>query len=490
MSLRASRYVSLRTRFMLLAVGLTLLFSAIWGGWSWQQQRTLLEQQLQSEGEMLVSVMAIPIINALLYEELGIIEEGGLLDNFIADIMSNKRLAPHYALVTDQQGKVLAHNRLVEYGEYLTDEVTLKLLQAEGFQVTRGLVAQEPILDFGMPLKIAGKRWGALRVGVSLLPLQQRLKNLLIGISVFALLFSAFALALFHVAGQRLSKPLVRLSQAMEKVPEQRPDLPPEQARRDEIGQLQHSFVRLLDRLEISETQRDASQRKLLENVRLVTIGKLVSGVAHEVNNPLAGIQGALYNIEQKANPEILRYVNLVQHEVDRISGIVRQLLDLSRAGELEMDWIDSQGFLKSFCVFARMGLMDKQIYFDCEVCDAPQLLLKIDQNKIHQLLINLLLNAADATGPGGKLKLSVSRQDEYLGLLIDDDGPGVAAELRDQIFDLFYTTKEPGKGTGIGLSYCRSIAEQHGGSLRLREKSTPGARFEVRLPLTEDEDS
>ncbi len=490
MSLRALTFASLRTRFMVLAVGLTLIFSAIWGGWSWQQQRTLLEQQLQSEGEMLVSVMAIPIINALLYEELGIIEEGGLLDNFVTDIMSNKSLSPHYALVTDQQGRVLAHNRLAEYGEYLTDDVTLKLLQAEGFQVTRGLMGQEPILDFGVPLKISGKRWGALRVGVSLLPLQQRLKKLLFEIVAFALLFSAFALALFHVAGQRLSKPLVRLAQAMEKVPEQRPDLPSEQVRRDEIGQLQLSFIRLLDRLELSEAERDTSQRKLLENERLVTIGKLVSGVAHEVNNPLAGIQGALYNIEQKANSEILRYVNLVQSEVDRIGGIVGQLLDLSRAGDLEIDWVDSRQFLQSFCAFARMGLKNKLVYFDCEPREAPQVLLRMDQNKIHQLLINLLLNAADATGPSGKLKLSVSHQGDELIFWVDDNGPGVSTELKEQIFDLFFTTKEPGKGTGIGLPFCRSIAEKHGGSLRLSEKNTPGARFEIRLPLKDSDES
>lgn len=484
MPLRASMYVSLRTRFMVLAVAMTLLFSVVWGGWSWQHQRTLLEQQLQGEGEMLVSTMAIPLVNVLLYEELGIIEEGGLLDNFIADIMSNENLSPLYALVTDQQGRVLAHNRLTEYGEYLTDSTTLKLLQADGFRVTKGLVGLEPILDFGMPLKIAGKRWGALRVGVSLLPLQLRLKKLLAGIIVFALFFSVFALVLFHIVGQRLSTPLVRLARAMEKVPDERPELLPEQLRRDEIGQLQASFIRLLDRLEKSEEERDTSQRKLLENERLVTIGKLVSGVAHEVNNPLAGIQGALYNIEQKAGPEIQRYVGLVQKEVDRIGGIVRQLLDLSRAGDLVMDWVESRVFIRALCAFANMGLKSSQVYFDCNVENAPQVLLKIDQNKIHQLLINLLLNSADATGPGGKLMLSAYCEDGFFVLQVDDDGPGVPAEFSEQVFDLFYTTKEPGKGTGIGLPFCRSIAEKHGGTLQLIEKNSHGARFELRLPL------
>jgi signal transduction histidine kinase len=358
------------------------------------------------------------------------------------------------------------------------------LLQAEGFQVSRGLMGNEPILDFGMPLKISGKRWGSLRVGVSLLPLQQSIRKLMAGIIAFALLFSAFALALFHIAGQRLSTPLEQLAQAMEKVPEHRPDLFAERVRRDEIGQLQTSFIRLLDRLEKSETERDISQKKLLENERLVTIGNLVSGVAHEVNNPLAGIQGALYHIEQKADPEILRYVSLVQSEVDRIGRIVHQLLDLSRAGELETDWIESQYFLQSLCSFARMGLKDKQVHFGCNVSAAPQVMLKIDHNKLHQLLINLLLNAADATGPGGEIQLSVEVENKFFVMRVDDDGAGVPPELKDKIFDLFYTTKEPGSGTGIGLSFCRSIAEKHNGELVLEEKNTPGARFVLRLPL------
>jgi signal transduction histidine kinase len=338
-----------------------------------------------------------------------------------------------------------------------------------------------------MPLKIAGKRWGSLRVGVSLLPLQQSLEKLMAGIIAFALLFSAFALALFHLAGQRLSTPLEQLAQAMEKVPEERPHLFTERARRDEIGQLQISFIRLLDRLEKSEAERDISQKKLLENERLVTIGNLVSGVAHEVNNPLAGIQGALYHIEKKADPAIVRYVSLVQAEVDRIGRIVHQLLDLSRAGELEKDWIESKSFLQSLCSFARMGLKAKQVNFTCNTDTAPQVLLKIDHNKIHQLLINLLLNAADATGPGGQIQLSVKVENNFFIVRVDDDGSGVPSELKDKIFDLFYTTKEPGSGTGIGLSFCRSIAEKHDGELVLEEKDTPGARFILRLPLLKD---
>lgn len=105
-------------------------------------------------------------------------------------------------------------------------------------------------------------------------------------------------------------------------------------------------------------------------------------------------------------------------------------------------------------------------------------------------MLINLLLNAADATGPGGELKLLVSQRENDLVLLVDDDGPGVPSELKDQIFDLFYSTKEAGKGSGIGLPFCRSIAEKHGGSLSLIEKNMPGARFELRLPLKEGEES
>jgi len=483
MPLNLFRFISLRTRFMLVAVLLTLVFSAVWGGWTWQRDEALLRDRIEREGKMLVSSMSIPIINALLYEELGIIGEGGLLDNFVTDIMANERLRPEYALVTDEKGKVLAHNVLSEYGKVYRDELTRNALQADTVVIRQYLGNDGPLLDFGMPLAIAGKRWGSLRVGVSLAPLQQDLERLKARIFSFTLLFAIGAMAAFILIGNRLSKPLIALAGDMEKVPDLTHEFSPETDRRDEIGQLQKSFARLLQRLNRAEDERNRTLERVLENERLATVGKLVSGVAHEINNPLAGIQGALYRLRKTEVEGTTQYFSLVQSEVDRIGSIVRQLLDLARAGRLEKETISTGDLFREFDSFARMALKPDRITFKSnDLCDGET--LHVDRDKLYQVVLNLVLNAADACGDEGEIELKAYAHHGHYCLQVRDTGHGVPVELRDKIFELFFTTQPPGRGTGIGLEICRSIVESHGGSLELLDNELVGATFMVKIPL------
>lgn len=483
MPLNPFRLVSLRTRFMLLAVLLTLIFSGVWGTWTWQREKGLLKNRIEREGEMLVSTMSIPIINALLYEDLGIIGEGGLLDNFVSDIMANDRLHPEYALVTDEKGKVLAHNVLSEYGKIYHDPLTTAVLRGNDLVISPSSDDDGPLLDFGMPLAIAGKRWGSLRVGVSLKPLAHELEELRARILSFTLLFAIGAMGAFILIGNRLSRPLIALAGDMEKVPDLTHEFAPDANRRDEIGQLQKSFARLLQRLNRAEEQRNQTLERLLENERLVTVGKLVSGVAHEINNPLAGIQGALYRLRKTENPESGPYFSLVQSEVDRIGGIVKQLLDLARAGRLEKETIRTCDLFREFDSFARMALKPGRVSFEsCDLCSGET--LYVDRDKLYQVVLNLVLNAADACGDEGRVELKTYVHHGFYCLQVSDDGPGIPTELEEKIFELFFTTKPPGQGTGIGLEICRSIVERHGGSLVLLDNEISGATFLAKIPL------
>lgn len=485
MPLKASIFVGLRTRFMLVAVLLTLIFSGVWGVWSWQRESESLRQRIEREGSMLVSAMAIPIINALLYEELGIIEEGGLLDNFVAEIMANQQLTPRYAFVVNLHGRVLAHNILSEFGQDYTDPLTREVLKGQALNIQPAELDGEPLLDFGMPLAIHGKRWGGLRVGISLRQLHAELQLLGTRIASFTLLFAIGALGAFTLVGGRLSQPLIKLAGDMEKVPDLPPDYHLETIRRDEIGQLQLSFVRLVERLQRLEDERNRSVERLLDNERLATVGKLVSGVAHEVNNPLAGIEAALFNIRKRGGNDLRRYVEVVQREIDRIGGIVRQLLDLARAGSLEREQVSSETFLNEVDSFARMALKPLRVRYQFQNHCQPQTLC-IDRDKLYQVVLNLVLNAADAArGAGSEALVEVLAYDSASDYCIQvkDNGPGVPEEIRDKIFDLFFTTKQPGQGTGVGLAICLSIVDRHGGRLELLDNEYQGATFLVKLP-------
>lgn len=472
---------SLRTKFMLFACGLVILFSISWGSWTWFHERQMLQNRLEDAGTVLVSSMAIPIINALVYEELGLVAEGGLLDNFVIDIMGNRQLTPVYAIVTDSGGKILAHSQLNRFGQILTDDLTRKVLSASSVILQRQQWQEQLILDVGSPLAIHGKRWGSLRVGLPLVPLEAQLQALAWRIFTFSSLFALCALVIFFIAGTQLVRPLRKLAGVMEQVDGDQLTNISASDRRDELGLLHNSFSRMLKRLRKSEKERDKSIQQLLENERLVTAGRIVSGVAHEINNPLAGIQTALFTIEKK--PESLnRYLPHIQNEVERISGIVTQLLDLSRSGEVVKTPTDSRALAEESLRICRMAVKGKRV--DLYLSDnAPQTTLDCDARKIQQVILNLVINAADALDGKGEIRLTTALEGGDFCYRVADTGPGVPGHLKEQIFTPFFTTKAAGKGTGIGLAFSLNTIEKHGGSLRLLD-SEKGACFEIRLPL------
>lgn len=476
-------FISLRARFMGLAILLTLGSSAIWGAWAWQREKNLLYEKVMSEGEILVTTMAIPIINALLYEEMGIIREGGLLDNFVSEIMAIEHIHPLYAMVLDQNGRVLAHNRFAEFGNLYDDEITRRILSGDGFVNHTLKINGLPASDLGIPLAIAGKRWGCLRVGVSLVPLHDELYALTGRILIFAGLFSAGALVVFWVVGTWLARPIQALTRQMEQVGQSTLPEPFHKTRRDEIGQLQKSFAAMLERLRHSEEERNKSMARLVESERIAAVGHMVSGVAHEINNPLAGIEGALYQMEQKGSPGVERYTALVRQSIERIGRIVGQLLDLSRVGAVTMEPVDSREFFKELTLFAKMALSGRGSTLDA-LDQCPQRCLVLDRDKIHQVILNLVINAADAMDDKGQITLRSWVSDNHYCISVSDQGPGIAPELRGRIFETFFTTKDPGKGTGMGLALSRSIAESHGGTLYLESGDFVGATFVLKTPL------
>ena len=486
-------FFSLRSRFMVVAVILTLGSSAIWGGWSWQREYTSALDSLSREGEMLVSTMAIPLINAIIYEELGIIREGGLLDDFVSEIMATPRLQTRYAVVLDENGRVLAHNHFAEYGEIYTDSLTSAALKASSFTQTNIRLDGERVADLAMPLAIAGKRWGSLRVGVSLEPAYMEMVKLERQILMFSAIFSIGALVIYWVIGTWLARPILTLSNSMEMIGD---DLSPPAIRRfrnDEIGHLQKSFINMLERLQASEAERADTVNRMLENERIAAIGRLVSGVAHEVNNPLAGIEGALYQIEQKGGPQVQRYAGLVRQSIERIGRIVGQLSDLSRAGTMNPRPIDSQALFEDIEAFALMAIKNTNCQMTSENFCPPTTLV-IDRDKIHQVTLNLVLNAIDATCSNqicdfGNIKLRATLHQGHYRLSVANTGPPIPDEVASEIFAPFYTTKEAGKGSGMGLAISKGIAEKHGGTLKF-ERIAEWTIFTLSIPCNDSLDT
>lgn len=480
--MKTEKFVSIKSQFLILALLLVALSSAFWGWWAWKNERRLLYESLEAEGKQMVTSLASPIINALLYEEMGVIGEGGLLDNFIEEIMNSSGLPAVYAFVTDQDGRVLTHNKYSECGKTYTDQLTLTALAERRYlsRITPRANSQSPVLDMAMPLHIYGKTWGTLRVGVSTAPLEAKLQALARRIIGAAGIFFLLGAVLSYLIGRSMARPLQRLSSAMSAISTDNlaVELPPR--RPDEIGMLQDSFREMLERLRRSESERERAVAQLVQSEKLASIGKIVAGVAHEVNNPLFTINTCIHNLEQDgAAPN--RNLGFIKQGTERIERIVRQLSDFSRTGSLELQPIASGDFFRESAEFARMGMKKYPVRFLAEDRSTPAL-LNLDKGKIQQVILNLLLNAAEASPEEGEVRLTAERREGAYIITVRDRGAGIPKEAQPQVFDIFYTTKAAGQGTGLGLAICKSIVEMHGGTIRL--DSEPGATtFTVTIP-------
>lgn len=475
------RFVSIKNQFLLLALLIVALTSALGGWWAWENERRLLYQSLEGEGRQMVTSLASPIVNALIYEEMGVIGEGGLLDNFIDEIMSNTGLPVVHAYVTDQNGKVLTHNNYSEYGKSYTDALTSAAINERRYFSTLASGSHSAsILDMAMPLHIHGKTWGALRVGVSTAPLEARLGELANRILGVTFVFFLCGALLSYLIGQNMARPLQRLTDVMSAVSTDNleVELPPR--RPDEIGLLQDGFRQMMERLRRSESERERAVAQLVQSEKLASIGKIVAGVAHEVNNPLFTINTCIHNLEQDGG-QGNRNLDFIKQGTQRIERIVRQLSDFSRTASLELQPIISGDFFQESAEFARMALKQYPVRFVAEDRSSPAV-LNLDKGKIQQVILNLLINAAGASPDGGEVRLAAMLRPNAYTIEVSDRGAGIPEELQPQIFDIFYTTKPAGQGTGLGLAICKSIVEMHGGELSF--ESRPGATtFTVTIP-------
>jgi signal transduction histidine kinase len=280
----------------------------------------------------------------------------------------------------------------------------------------------------------------------------------------------------------------VKLAEFMETMDIDKPAYLPKKVRRDEIGRLERSFHDLLERLRKSEIERQESLERLVDSERFAAVGKLVSGIAHEINNPLSGIEGALYHIRQEAREQSGEYVKAAELGVERIGKIVGQLLDLSRADELHIDPVDSQEFFDELSLFAKMAIKNKNCRLVSED-SFPRGVIMIDRDRIHQTVLNLVLNAADAVSAqnNSSVRLEAFMYENGYGVRVVDNGPGVSKDLQQQIFQPFFTTKEAGKGTGMGLAIARTIVEKHNGRIECYSAPNQGSIFTLWLPQDHD---
>jgi two-component system NtrC family sensor kinase len=262
---------------------------------------------------------------------------------------------------------------------------------------------------------------------------------------------------------------------------------------RDEIT----SWARTLEqRVEQKTAELERAHRTMLSNEKMASIGKLAATVAHEVNNPLFGILTyARLNLKKLAGcdipdadkKELVEQLQIIERESKRCGDIMRNLLTFARQAPSRRDSNDINTLIERAAVLVRHKLDMQSIELDQNLAaDVPP--LTCDAGQIQQVMLILLVNAAEALGKDGRIEVKTEIVKGTLRIHVRDNGPGIPDDVMPKIFEPFFTTKEEQQRTGLGLAVAKSIVEQHGGEITVQSKKGAGTEFLVSLPVGQAE--
>jgi signal transduction histidine kinase len=324
-------------------------------------------------------------------------------------------------------------------------------------------------------------------------------------VALYTALVALALLVLAYFALTRLIvRPLDRLSRAAERVASGARQLIVPKTSVRELSDLGVSFAIMTERLlqeedklrsKIDEVERATvrlkeAQDRLVRSERLASVGRLSAGLAHEIGNPISALMGLQdLVLAGGLSPEEERdFMQRMRRETERIHRILRDLLQFARpaanpleGAEHEPGDVEAAVRDTAALVAPQRSLKEVELALELEE-RLPRVALGHEQ--LMQVTLNLVMNAADAVGAGGIILVRASRSESGVRVIVQDDGPGVDPRVQAQLFEPFVTTKEIGKGTGLGLAVCRGLVEAAGGSIALDVEYTKGARFVVELPV------
>ncbi|NIM48292.1 MAG: response regulator [Gemmatimonadales bacterium] len=238
-------------------------------------------------------------------------------------------------------------------------------------------------------------------------------------------------------------------------------------------------------------TEQKALEAQLIQAEKMAAVGQLVSGVAHELNNPLTSISGlSEFLLERPSTTEREReHIRVIHEQAERAARIVQNLLTFARHSPIELANVDLNEITRRATALIDYELRLREIELETDLADQV-LLVHGDRNQLQQVVLNLLTNAVQAASEAPPerprvVRLSTALTDDEIVLRVADTGPGVPSELLPKIFDPFVTTKRPGQGTGLGLSITYRIVQGLGGRLSVQRAAEGGALFVVTLPAS-----
>lgn len=304
---------------------------------------------------------------------------------------------------------------------------------------------------------------------------------LLLGVSLIVAVWAAYQLA----------KPVQSLASIITRYADGEHAIRYDANAKDEIGFAGRAFNYLVACLEKAEDERDKAERAVCQSERLASIGQLAAGIGHEINNPLMNINSLASLVEDEIkdqNPQAASDMVLLQKEVKRCANIVQGILNFAKENEPQFKEFDMSQLLTETLSLLHHRIDTAQIHLVTQI-QSP-LIMAGDSNMLQQVLVNIILNAIQASPDNSNIFISASIKNNFVEIDILDNGKGIDSNNITKVFDPFFTTKQEGEGTGLGLSVSYGIVKRHGGTINIEKVVPSGVKVGIVLPVEISESS
>lgn len=477
------KLTGLRAR-ILFTVGIStaaIMMLLSWGLlYSWRS--TLLAEE-EANALAVSGAFSVAVIDALIFADQDLYQSEGFLDNYVVMFMAqNPRLTA--ITILDQSGRTAARSWDSREAPWVSGTLP-HLLAAETATTTLTQRADgQWVMETVYPMQTGNRSWGVLILAIEADSIRAQIRRNFVLLVLFTSSVTSLLLLLLWFLLSHLLSSLNALVTAMDTVDFTAVTGPSLPYRRDEIGILYQHFHRMQERVDQSRRDVLGAQHQVWHAERLAAIGRLASGLAHEINNPINGVRNCIYAIrgDLDNHEQTVAYLDLMDEGLTSASGVIDKLLGFARKQQTDPGPVNLNDAVAAVQRLVEFNLTRKGITLELDLAaDLPMVLA--DRQLMQEVIMNLLINAIDAEQENGLIRVTSRHGNNQVWLDVQDFGHGIDEAIRDQIFDPFFTTKKTGEGTGLGLSICLSIVQASGGTLSAASQAEDGTTFTICLP-------